>query len=308
MDMNQARYFLAAAELKNLKLAAEKLHVSRAAISKSLTKLEQEIGLNLFSRSVRGMQLTDDGQALLPAMKNLLKAYSNLENVIESRNRNSQVIHLGCTYGASSMLFGAIERFEKKYPGFEIEIKECQYDFFPEMITDENFHIGISPVVFRNLRNTVSFPIMMSELLWGVPASSDIAKRGFITEEEVYSSVRLIASGGNLVTCADDTIYVRDERGNYLIDHKPFTCRQSDNIFHLAQLVRRGKGILSLANHAEKPELEGITLVHSSGKTWFWVLYCYMKEESLTPYEKSFMKEVMADADHPGIKQMINGK
>lgn len=58
------RQFLVVAETGNVSLAAEMLHVTQPTISVNLSKLEEEHGVKLFSRSSRGMTLTDFGEVL----------------------------------------------------------------------------------------------------------------------------------------------------------------------------------------------------------------------------------------------------
>lgn len=64
MDYKQLQFFLAVCEEKSISRAAEKNFVSQQAISKSLTNLEQELGVQLFVRTSSGVSLTEAGQLL----------------------------------------------------------------------------------------------------------------------------------------------------------------------------------------------------------------------------------------------------
>src|SRR5438874_140897 len=59
------RSFLAVARTGNLSAAARELSVSQPALTKSVRKLEQQVGVTLFDRRARGMALTPSGTALL---------------------------------------------------------------------------------------------------------------------------------------------------------------------------------------------------------------------------------------------------
>ncbi|EPR41667.1 transcriptional regulator, LysR family [Desulfovibrio sp. X2] len=65
MDLNQLRSFVAVAEEGHLTRAGERLHLSQSALSGQIKALEEELGLSLFRRTPRGMQLTDAGARLM---------------------------------------------------------------------------------------------------------------------------------------------------------------------------------------------------------------------------------------------------
>jgi DNA-binding transcriptional LysR family regulator len=65
MDLRQLNYFLKIAERRNMTLAAAELHVTQPTLTKSIKQLEQELGVPLFQRLPRGMELTEFGRRLV---------------------------------------------------------------------------------------------------------------------------------------------------------------------------------------------------------------------------------------------------
>jgi LysR family transcriptional regulator, hca operon transcriptional activator len=66
MELRHLRYFVAVAEAKSMKLAAEKkLHTAQPSLSRQIHDLEREVGVGLLVRSVRGVELTEAGRAFL---------------------------------------------------------------------------------------------------------------------------------------------------------------------------------------------------------------------------------------------------
>ena len=61
MTLNQLRYFLAVAEHENYRRAAEKLYISQPSLSRSISSLEAELGVLLFDKNGRGIELTKEG-------------------------------------------------------------------------------------------------------------------------------------------------------------------------------------------------------------------------------------------------------
>lgn len=78
MELYQLRTFLAVAEEKHLTRASERLFVSQPAVSAHIKALEKELGVKLFKRTAKGMELTREGQALKPKAEAVLVAARDL--------------------------------------------------------------------------------------------------------------------------------------------------------------------------------------------------------------------------------------
>lgn len=65
MDLRQLNYFTAIAETRHLGRAAERLHLSQPPLTRQIQSLEEELGVQLFKRTPRGMEVTSAGQELL---------------------------------------------------------------------------------------------------------------------------------------------------------------------------------------------------------------------------------------------------
>ena len=66
MELRHLRYFIAVAETGSLTEAAQRrLHTSQPSLSRQIRDLENEVGVDLLNRSVRGVELTDAGKAFL---------------------------------------------------------------------------------------------------------------------------------------------------------------------------------------------------------------------------------------------------
>jgi LysR family nitrogen assimilation transcriptional regulator len=64
MELRQLRYFKAIADARSFLRAADQLYVAQPALSRSIAKLEEELGCSLFVRHSAGVSLTDPGARL----------------------------------------------------------------------------------------------------------------------------------------------------------------------------------------------------------------------------------------------------
>src|SRR5215212_10090186 len=72
MELRQLKYFVAVAEELHFRRAADRLYVAQPAISEQIRKLELELGVQLFNRTNRRVEITDAGAALLEEARRLL--------------------------------------------------------------------------------------------------------------------------------------------------------------------------------------------------------------------------------------------
>ena len=79
MDFLQLKYIVSIAESDSMTQAAEQLHISQSALSLSYKRLEEELGVKLFCREGRKLQLTESGQHFCIKAKEILKRVSELE-------------------------------------------------------------------------------------------------------------------------------------------------------------------------------------------------------------------------------------
>lgn len=85
MDLKQISYILAIAKTGNMTRAAERLHISQPALSQSYRSLEKELGLTLFRKSGRGVELTSDGLFFCEKGAELLNLAAEFENMLKQR-------------------------------------------------------------------------------------------------------------------------------------------------------------------------------------------------------------------------------
>jgi DNA-binding transcriptional LysR family regulator len=118
------KYFYEVAKAGSLSAASASLHVAVSAISRQISTLEQEIGSPLFSRSARGMMLTDAGKILLRHIRRtMLETDAVLESIAALRGAVQTPIRISCTQGlANEFVPSTLAQFGRLVPDARFRI------------------------------------------------------------------------------------------------------------------------------------------------------------------------------------------
>jgi len=117
-DLNSLKVFVRVAQHLSFKLAAASLGLTPSAVSKTITRLESELGVVLLQRTTRSVGLTDDGQLFFKSCKQILGEIDQAENLISraaSGPHGRLKIHMTEGLGRR-VVMPLMNRFFEKYP------------------------------------------------------------------------------------------------------------------------------------------------------------------------------------------------
>jgi DNA-binding transcriptional LysR family regulator len=128
LDLRQLRYFVAVAEEGHITRAAERLGMSQPPLSQQIKALEDQLGVQLFRRKPRGVELTESGEVLLEEARAILARLEQAERTILSTARGEQgKLRVGVAPTAPFHPFvpQVIRRFRETFPGVTVTLDEC---------------------------------------------------------------------------------------------------------------------------------------------------------------------------------------
>ncbi|MFC0470457.1 LysR family transcriptional regulator [Halalkalibacter kiskunsagensis] len=145
MDIRQLEYFSEVAKYLSFTKASASLHVSQPSISKAIKNLEDELGVPLFYRSPKQLELTDAGNAVLTNVKIVLESFNNLTteltDIIDFR---SGEIKIGIPPIIGAAFFSKlISQFKEAYPSIEIMLTEVGTKKIIHELEDGSIDIGL---------------------------------------------------------------------------------------------------------------------------------------------------------------------
>lgn len=124
ISLDLYRIFYIVAKEGSISASANILFISQPAITFQIKKLEEQLGVSLFTRTKHGMRLTDEGKVLFKYVKNGIENISNGENALSNlKNLDSGTIRIGVsTTICRNILMPYLEKFHEKYPNIDIQI------------------------------------------------------------------------------------------------------------------------------------------------------------------------------------------
>lgn len=135
MDIKQLRYFIAIAEEKNITAAANRLHMSQPPLSIQLKQLEMELGVQLFDRNGKSMELTDKGNLLYNRALQLINSVEEIKNELqETEDGKRGVLSVGINTLSFSGFSDMIQLFHKQYPLVSLKIVQNDSYYLTEMV------------------------------------------------------------------------------------------------------------------------------------------------------------------------------
>src|SRR5690606_27606673 len=126
MTITQLQYILAVAEHRNFTLAAEKSFVTQPTLSMQIQKVEEELGVLIFDRSKKPIQLTDIGQNIVTQAKSIVNEAGRIKDIVDQeKGFIGGEFRLGIIPTVMPTLLPMfLNNFIKKYPKVRLIIEE----------------------------------------------------------------------------------------------------------------------------------------------------------------------------------------
>lgn len=188
--------FEAVARRRNFTVAANELHLTPSAISHQIAKLEEFLGVRLFERTARNVELTDAGEDYLQRVAGALAAIGAATDNVRKGVRNTLHVHSTPSF-ASLWLMPRLTDFAKAHPGISLSMSSS--------VLHSDFTVGQADIDIRygvpNWPHLTVLPIFDEKIM--PLASPAFIKRYCIRSAEELMQVPLIQSTVSVVQWPD---------------------------------------------------------------------------------------------------------
>lgn len=124
MNFRQLEYFSAVAEAKSISKAARSLHVAQPPISRQIAMLEDELGVCLFLRNNKGVELTEAGRSLYQQSQHMFQNFRMMVDSVRDINAGLRgVLKVGVIYSNIPVVMDCLKEYHEQYPLVELYIR-----------------------------------------------------------------------------------------------------------------------------------------------------------------------------------------
>ncbi|WMX16433.1 MULTISPECIES: hydrogen peroxide-inducible genes activator [unclassified Aureispira] len=145
MNIQQIKYAIAVAEVQSFGKAAEKCFITQSTLSTMVSKLESELGLQLFDRKTKPITTTKEGAAILKQLKIIHKELDILDEVVgDLKGESSGQLNIGVIPTVAPYLLPLfLNNFVQQHPNIKFVISEMTTDHIIKGLESRNLDIGI---------------------------------------------------------------------------------------------------------------------------------------------------------------------
>ena len=249
-NLSSYRIFYTVANTGNISKAAKELYISQPAISKSIQKLEESVGCKLFSRSSRGVVLTDEGKLL----------YEHVSEAFETLTMGEEKLKRSIEIGVSStlckyLLLPYLKEFIRQNPHISISISCQSTNDTLKLLEDNKIDIGLIGKP-ENLKN-IHFDFL-EEIEDIFVAAKDYLRnlkaRGIQKDHILQSSTLMLLDKNNMTRQYIDD-YLQE---NQIIIKDSIDISDMDLLIDFARI---GVGVACVIKNFVREDLENGTLM-----------------------------------------------
>ncbi|ONF96844.1 LysR family transcriptional regulator [Sphingomonas jeddahensis] len=294
MELRHLRYALAIAEERHFTRAAARLGIGQPPLSQQIKLLEQELGVQLFHRQTRGVELTDAGEAFMPLAQ---AAVAAAEQAVQAARRAARgeigALTIGFTSSASfnPLVPRIIGRFRERHPDLTIRLVEQTTIRLLEAMGEGSVDVAFLRPALGDTDGLVTRRLPDEDLWVALPARHRLAGN---------ASIELVDLAG------DPFILYPRSNGRLLYDSIIAACRNAGFSPRIAQeapqmastvnLVAAGVGVALVPESMRQLHAHGVVYARIAGDgPKAQLVVAHRRDGPLPPAVRNFMSCVTGD-------------
>lgn len=251
--IRQLQYFVAVAEQGGVSRAAQSLAISQSSVTEAIKELEADLGVSLFERHARGLNITHRGHQFLRHATKILADVSDARRTFSAAPEPAQGrLHLGVTsLVAGYVLSDLLSRYRRAFPWIGVTAIEDNGDYLEHLLVGGELDVAV--MVTSNLRDRMALQAEIIEVspyrLW-LPLGHRLASADII-------AINDIATEPLIMLTIDE---IEENTGKLLaaLGTRPHVAFRTRSVEAVRSLVATGAGIALLPDLVYRPwSLEG---------------------------------------------------
>ncbi|AFI30742.1 LysR family transcriptional regulator [Bacillus sp. A053] len=246
MEWEQLEYFQTLARMQHVTKAAKSLSITQPALSRSIARLENHLGVPLFDRQGRSITLNQYGHIFLRRVQAMMKEYTEGKEEIQALLKPDQgVVSLGFLHTLGTTLVpDLIGSFQQEYPNIAFQLKQNHSYWLLERLKSGDLDLCLLASI--KPENPIQWIKLWSEELFlFVPIDHPLANRESITLTEIAGERFILLKKGYALRMTVDELFEK-------ADIQPNIMFEGEEAATAAGFVAAGLGISIL------PDLKGL--------------------------------------------------
>jgi DNA-binding transcriptional LysR family regulator len=176
IELRTMRYIVAVGSELHFSRAAERVHVAQPSLSKQIRNVEEELGVELFKRTRKRVEITEPGQTFIENARQALLYAERAASMARAANAGEQgKLFLGVSPSVDIQLYFRLRAaFGKRYAEVEVQFTSCFAGDQAEAVMRSDLHAGLIELPIR-VRGLSILDIYREPLVLGVPRNDRLA-------------------------------------------------------------------------------------------------------------------------------------
>ncbi len=287
--LRQLQLFVAAAEQESVSGAARMISISQSAVTEAIRALEDDLGVTLFERQARGLQITHRGSAFLRHARQIMSDVATARGAFQDASEEvTGRLSLGVTsLVAGYVLSDILSRFRRAWPQVELSAIEDSGDYLQHLLIGGELDVAV--LLTSSIRDRTAMHVeslLVSPYRLWLPLGHPLAEAEAIELDQL--------AGEPLILLTVDEIEESTRRLMAALSLKPDIAFRTRSVEAVRSLVATGAGVAILPSLVYRPwSLEGdrIEIRDVSGDLpTVQVGLCWRKGAPLSTVARAFIR------------------
>ncbi len=293
MELRHLKYFVAVAEEMHFGRAAKRLHIAQPPLSQQIMNLENELGLKLFDRTKRAIQMTDAGIYFLKEARQLLlhveQAAKTARRIYQGQTGRLMVGFVGSVI--HTFLPGGLRLFRERFPGVELVLQELNTAEQIKSLHARRIDVGfLYPVAADSL--LAYQPLTLAPLMAVLPEKHPLSSRKSLYIRELAQESFIANTRSSEPVVLDAFISMCHSAG-----FSPRITQEAGQVQTVLGLVASGLGVCLLPDFIKNIKRPGVRYIPLSGSPPVVKLAVGWRSDNSSTLVKSFVKVIESSAD-----------
>jgi len=293
MELRHLRYALAIADHLHFTKAAKALGIGQPPLSQQIKALEDELGVRLFHRLTRGVELTEAGRAFMPLAQSAVQAAEQARTAAQRAARGELGgLSIGFTSSASfnPIVPGIIGRFREGFPSLAISLVEQTTTRLLESLADGTLDIAFLRPVLGETDGLATRRLPDEDLWVALPARHRLAGTGPLDLLDLAGEPFILypRANGRLLY---DTIIAACRNAGF----SPRIAQEAPQMASTVNLVAAGVGVALVPESMCQLHAQGVEYARIAGNgPKAQLVVAHKRDGPMPPAVRNFMSVVVA--------------